>query len=110
MFDALLLDFRYALRSLRRTPGFTIAAVACLALGVGVNAVMFGVIDRLFLRAPPGIQEPGGLGRVYRNATYTGGSTTCKEQSLSDRRALAVLVHHAADAALDDLRTHQANA
>ena len=44
------------------------AAVACLALGVGANAVMFGVIDRLFLRAPPGIVVPGRLGRVYLEA------------------------------------------
>ena len=76
MIDTLLLDLRYAIRSLRRTPGFTLAAVACLALGVGANAVMFGVIDRLFLRAPPDIQAPARLGRVYLNATYPGGSTT----------------------------------
>lgn len=70
--ESLLLDFRYAVRSLARTPGFTLAAVACLALGVGANTVMFGVIDRLFLRAPPGIQSPGRLARVYLSASYAG--------------------------------------
>jgi len=63
--DSLHQDLRFALRSLRSTPGFTAVAVACLAIGISANTTMFGVADRLFLRPPPGIRDPGRVVRVY---------------------------------------------
>ena len=58
-------DARSALRMMRRNPGYTAAVVVTLALGIGLNAAMYGLLSRLFLQAPPHIQDPGGVHRVY---------------------------------------------
>ncbi|HYT65221.1 MAG TPA: ADOP family duplicated permease, partial [Vicinamibacterales bacterium] len=50
--DAFAHDARFALRSMARTPGFTVVAVLMIALGTGANAAMFSVIDAVMLRSP----------------------------------------------------------
>ena len=51
--ERLLQDARSAIRGLRRNLGYACAVVLILALGIGLNAAMFGLLSRLFLQAPP---------------------------------------------------------
>ena len=59
-FDHLLRDFRYAFRSLRRSPGFAVAAIVTLGLGIGANTAIFQLLDAVRLRTLP-IPDPESL-------------------------------------------------
>src|SRR3954454_18882560 len=50
-------DFRFALRQLLKSPGFSLLAVISLALGIGMNTAIFSLINDLFLKGLP-FQEP----------------------------------------------------
>jgi predicted permease len=63
--ESIWADVRLAVRQLRRSPGFTIAAVLTLALAIGANSVVFGVLNALFLR-PLNVPHPQSLYTLER--------------------------------------------
>ncbi len=53
LLDELRFDVRHALRQMRRTPGFSLAVIATIALGVGINAALFSVVNAVLVRQLP---------------------------------------------------------
>src|SRR5688572_6250703 len=70
--DTLAQDLRYVVRAIRHAPGFSTMVVLTLGMGVGANAAMFGIIDRLLLRGPAHVVAPDRVVRLY--ATQPDGS------------------------------------
>ena len=64
-------DLHYALRTLRKNPGFTVVAVIALALGIGVNTSIFSLYNALALRPLP-VKDPGRVVRLFQ--THAGES------------------------------------
>lgn len=58
-------DVRQTLRGLRRDPAFASMTIVTLALAIGANATMFGIIDRILLRGPEHVAAPEQIARVY---------------------------------------------
>ena len=75
-FDALRHDIQYALRQIARAPGLAVAVIATFALGIGANATMFGIIDRLLLRPPAHVRAPEALQRIELRRTRPGAEFT----------------------------------
>ena len=72
LFDTVAQDVRYALRGIRKSPGFALAVIVTLAFGIGANAAMFGIVDRLMFRPYPYLADPAHTHRLYFQQTFRG--------------------------------------
>jgi len=83
--EDLLLDVRYALRGLRKSPAFTVVALLTLMLGIGANVVVFGVLNAVLLQ-PLDVRDPQSLYQVRHKQWMTGRLLTTSYPAFEDFR------------------------
>ncbi len=93
-------DLRFALRQLRKSPGFTIIAVLTLALGIGANSAIFSVVNHVLLRPLP-YPQPDRL--VYLNEVINGTDTSIALPDYVDWRRDSASFQHLALTRLESL-------
>jgi len=82
--ENLMRDVRFALRMLRKSPGFTAVAVVTLAMAIGANAVVFGVLNALILR-PLNVPQADSLYQLMRGKDKAGNHSFPDYRDLRDR-------------------------
>jgi hypothetical protein len=83
--ENLLLDVRYALRVLRKSPGFTVVALVTLMLGIGANVVVFAVLNAVLLQ-PLNVSEPQSLYQLRHKPWMMGRLLTTSYPAFEDFR------------------------
>ncbi len=86
MFSTILKDIRSAFRWLSRSPGFTLAAVTCLAIGIGFNSALFSVVDSVLFRPLP-VKSLDRLADVFMSAHDGGRYGTFSHPDFQDLRS-----------------------
>jgi putative ABC transport system permease protein len=71
MEDAMFQDLRFGLRMLLKSPGFTVAAILSLTIGIGATSAIFSVVNNVVLRPLP-FREPERLVRLWHNKPQVG--------------------------------------
>jgi putative ABC transport system permease protein len=85
------LDFRQALRSLLRAPGFLLTATACLALGLGANLAVISHLDRMVLRPLP-FPDSSRLAVLQSMDTRAGGAGPLSQITQQRRREIGIRI------------------
>jgi putative ABC transport system permease protein len=86
MFESFAQDVRFGLRTLRRSPGYAIAAVVILALGIGANTALFSVISGVLLKPLP-FRQGNELVLIRQAASASGAAAGVSIPELFDYRA-----------------------
>lgn len=78
--NQILVDLRYAARTLRRSPLFATVAILSLALGIGANTAIFTLLDQILLRKLP-VRDPESLVMLYQRGPHNGSNMGDRMQS-----------------------------
>ncbi|HTC88702.1 MAG TPA: ABC transporter permease [Bryobacteraceae bacterium] len=92
--NTLLQDLKHSLRSYRQSPGFTLTALATLALGIGANTAVFSVVNAILLKPVP-FPDPDRL-VVFMSTSPQGSSPACSPTKFQHYREQAGVVHDVA--------------
>ena len=82
-------DLRYAARGIKAAPIFAAGVILTLGLGIGANATMFGIVDRLLLRPPAYLRDASRVHRVFLSKSVDGALKTSESTSWARYRDLA---------------------
>jgi MacB-like protein len=88
--DSLLQDLRFSLRVLAKSPGFTVAVVLSLALGIGANTAIFTLMDAVMWRTLP-VKDPAGVWVIDPNLTYQQYRRLADENQVADLAAYSTV-------------------
>jgi predicted permease len=92
MIETTLQDFRFGLRMLRRSPGFSILAILCLTLGIGANAAVFSWIEGILFRPYPAVLHQENLFALTGTAKGEPGPTSTSWPDILDLQRNSTLI------------------